>query len=142
MKTIGDAPLSIFDVAALVEAGDAISLSESAYRRIDDARKIVETYAAGDEPVYGLNTGLGGNLGFRISVEDIRAFQEQLILGRNIGVGEPLAEPVCRAAAALPHHRALDRRFGPLACDDRAAHRHVQPKGDARHPGAGHDQRG
>ena len=98
MKTIGDKAVSLFEFAAMVDADDGIALSESAYRRIDAARRIVETYAAGDEPVYGLNTGLGGNLGFRIGVEDIRAFQEQLIRGRNIGVGEPLPEPVCRAA--------------------------------------------
>ena len=98
MKVIGYSPLSIFDFASMVEASHSIDLSQSAYVRIDAARKIVEAYAAGDEPVYGLNTGLGGNLGFRISQEDIRAFQEQLIRGRNIGVGEPLPEPICRAA--------------------------------------------
>ncbi len=97
-RTLGDTRLSIFDIAGLVGGTEPIALSEASSSLIAAARKIVETYAAGDEPVYGLNTGLGGNLGFRIEKDAIRAFQEQLILGRNIGVGEPLPESVCRAA--------------------------------------------
>ncbi|MBY0613058.1 MAG: aromatic amino acid lyase [Beijerinckiaceae bacterium] len=98
MKLLGDTPLTIFDLAAIVNASDPIGLSEKAYGRVDAARKIVDAFAEGEQPIYGLNTGLGGNLGYRISPEDIRAFQEQLIRGRNIGVGEPLPEPLCRAA--------------------------------------------
>ena len=95
---IGDRAFGVHEVAALVASSARIALSGAARARIDAARAVVEAYAAGDEPVYGLNTGLGGNIGHRIDREAIRDFQDQLILGRNIGVGEPLPEPVCRAA--------------------------------------------
>src|SRR4051812_27020312 len=89
---IGDRPLSIFEINDLVASSERIELSDAAMSRIIRARTIVENYAAGDEPVYGLNTGLGGNIAFRIEPDAIQAFQNQLVVGRNIGVGDPLPE--------------------------------------------------
>jgi histidine ammonia-lyase len=66
--------------------------------RLASAREIVGRYAASDQPVYGLNTGLGGNLKHRIEPKDIPAFQAQLLVGRSAGVGPNLAEWVSRAA--------------------------------------------
>jgi histidine ammonia-lyase len=76
--------------------GCQISLSAGARKRLVDARAIVDRYAEGDEPIYGLNTGLGGNVGFRLSKADISAFQVQMIRGRCIGVGEPFSETTSR----------------------------------------------
>ena len=92
--TIGDRPFSIFEIDDLVASSKHIGLSAAAVSRIARARTIVEAYAAGNEPVYGLNTGLGGNIAFRIEPEAIQAFQNQLVIGRNIGVGDPLTERV------------------------------------------------
>ena len=77
------------------------SLSESACAAVAESHAVVERHAAGDEPVYGLNTGLGANLAFRVDRDDITAFQEQLVRGRVIGVGESLPEAVCRAALVV-----------------------------------------
>ena len=66
--------------------------------RLARAREIVALYAASDQPVYGLNTGLGGNLQHRIEPQDIPAFQAQLLLGRSAGVGPNLPEWISRAA--------------------------------------------
>lgn len=95
---LGETPLSIHDVDALAGARRVVDFSPEALARVAAAREVVEAYAEGDEPIYGLNTGLGGNIGHRIDREAIRAFQAQLVRGRCIGVGEPLPEPVCRAA--------------------------------------------
>lgn len=73
-----------------------ISLSESVRRTLSKTRSIVDRYAAGDSPVYGLNTGLGANLGHRIDEADIAGFQAQLLAGRMVGVGEPLCEDISR----------------------------------------------
>jgi histidine ammonia-lyase len=95
---LGEKHLSIFDIAGLVAGTGTVALSDLARSRIARSREIVARYTAGDEPIYGLNTGLGGNLGHRLSQGDISAFQTQLVRGRNIGVGEPLPPDVCRAA--------------------------------------------
>lgn len=89
------------DVATLdrVARGDAsVSLSPESGRRVAAARAVVETFASGERPIYGLNTGLGANLKHRLSPQEITAFQTQFVVGRAIGVGEPLPEPVVRAA--------------------------------------------
>jgi histidine ammonia-lyase len=92
------APFTIDDLVALASGKAALHIPEAARDRLTAARAVVERYAALDEPVYGLTTALGGNLGFRIEPADRRAFQEQIVLGRAIGAGEPLPELVCRAA--------------------------------------------
>ncbi len=49
-------------------------------------------------PIYGLNTGLGGNLGHRIPTDEIAAFQHQIVRGRAVGVGPAIADDIVRAA--------------------------------------------
>ncbi len=98
---IGDTYLGLKQVNCLLDSEAQLALSVSARERIARARIIVERYAGGDEPVYGLNTGLGGNLGFRLEKRAIEEFQAQLVLGRNIGVGEALPARACRAALLI-----------------------------------------
>ena len=96
--SLGDAPFTIDDVDALASGPATLTLSDTARSLVAESRAVVERYAAGDEPVYGLNTGLGANVGFRVARSELEEFQEQLVRGRTIGVGEPLPERVCRAA--------------------------------------------
>lgn len=89
------------DIATLdrVARGDAqVSLAPAASIRVKAARAVVEKFAAGERPIYGLNTGLGANLKHRLSPDEITAFQTQFVVGRAIGVGEPLPGAVVRAA--------------------------------------------
>ena len=98
MIRIGDKAFSIHDVARLALGRRTIELGPAAKARVVASRRIVERYVEGTEPIYGLNTGLGGNIGHRIDREAITAFQTQLLRGRAVGIGPPLPEPVCRAA--------------------------------------------
>ena len=64
------------DIAALdrVARGDTrVSLAPEASVRVKAARAVVETFASGDRPIYGLNTGLGANLKHRLSPAEITA---------------------------------------------------------------------
>ncbi|MFM9974389.1 MAG: histidine ammonia-lyase [Beijerinckiaceae bacterium] len=93
---LGNGPLNLKIIAAAAKPGTQLSLSPSASQRLASARAVVDRYASGDEPIYGLNTGLGGNVGFRLSRSEIEAFQVQMIRGRCIGVGEAFTEQVAR----------------------------------------------
>jgi histidine ammonia-lyase len=95
---IGADPLTLGQVVALAEGAEPIFLAPQAKERVQRARAVVDRHAAGDAPVYGLNTALGGNLGYRLGPDEVASFQVQLIRARCIGVGEPLPVPVCRAA--------------------------------------------
>ena len=82
----------------LADGPVSITLAPAIRERLVRAREIVARYAASDQPVYGLNTGLGGNLQHRIEPKDIPAFQAQLLLARSAGVGPNLPEWISRAA--------------------------------------------
>lgn len=89
------------DIATLdrVARGNAqVRLAPEASARVKAARAVVEKFAAGERPIYGLNTGLGANLKHRLSPEEITAFQTQFVVGRAIGVGESLPAATVRAA--------------------------------------------
>jgi histidine ammonia-lyase len=53
------------------------------------------------EPVYGLNTGFGVFADRHISAEDTQRLQRNLILSHAVGVGEPFAPEVVRAAMLI-----------------------------------------
>lgn len=90
--------ISLQRFVELADGPVSITLASSIRERLVRAREIVASHAASDQPVYGLNTGLGGNLKHRIEAKDIPAFQAQLLLGRSAGVGPYLPEWISRAA--------------------------------------------
>ena len=90
--------ISLLRYVELANGPVAITLAPVIRERLVRAREIVARYVAGDQPVYGLNTGLGGNLKHRIEAGDIPAFQAQLLLARSAGVGPYLPEWISRAA--------------------------------------------
>ena len=67
-------------------------------RRLKAEHEIVLKQANSDQPIYGLNTALGANLGHRIDPSRIREFQKQIIRGRAFAVGEPLPGPLVRGS--------------------------------------------
>ena len=91
-------PLSLAAFAEAARGPVEITLGAEVPKRLAAARDIVDRYAAGDETIYGLNTGLGANLRHRISTTEMAGFQTQILEGRQVGVGDPLPEEVARAA--------------------------------------------
>ncbi len=61
---------------------------------------MVQRAAAGDAPVYGVNTGFGKLANQRISAADLATLQLNLIRSHSVGVGEPLAPAVVRLMLA------------------------------------------
>ncbi|MCL4066160.1 histidine ammonia-lyase [Pseudomonas sp. GX19020] len=64
------------------------------------AARIAEV-AAGNEAVYGVNTGFGKLASIRIEARDVATLQRNLILSHCCGVGAPLTEPVVRLIMTL-----------------------------------------
>ena len=67
---------------------------------VDRSAAIVAQAAAGSQPIYGINTGLGKLASVRIPPEDTRALQRNLILSHSAGVGDPLPRGVVRLVMA------------------------------------------
>ena len=62
--------------------------------RIRASAAVVQRAAAGEAPVYGVNTGFGKLAGTRIGAGDLARLQLNLIRSHSVGVGAPLAAPV------------------------------------------------
>lgn len=68
---------------------------------VEKAAARIAEIAAGDEPVYGINTGFGKLASIRIAAGDVATLQRNLILSHCCGVGEALPENIVRLIMAL-----------------------------------------
>ncbi|MBZ9707128.1 histidine ammonia-lyase [Mesorhizobium sp. ESP7-2] len=90
------AGVSVGDVAAVAREARKVEIGPDVIGRLEKARKVLDQAAASGQQIYGLNTGLGANLG--TSVEgDASAFQRRLLEGRSGAVGEALPVEAVRA---------------------------------------------
>lgn len=79
----------------------AVRIDPSFHAGIEKAAARIAEIAAGDAPVYGINTGFGKLASIRIAPEDVATLQRNLILSHCCGVGEPLSEDIVRLIMAL-----------------------------------------
>lgn len=89
--------LSLEDVVAVARAGAPAHLAPAAIDRMNASRALIERLAAGDEPIYAVNTGVGLLANMRISREDLDQLQRNVIRSHSVGVGDPLPRDVVRA---------------------------------------------
>ena len=81
--------------------GRAAVLDPAAYPAIKAAHARVMQAAAGDEPVYGINTGFGKLASMKIAEEDTADLQRNLVRSHACGVGKPLEVDTTRLMMAL-----------------------------------------
>ena len=108
--------LSIADVIAVARGTVAVALDRAAERRVNDAAKLVAELAAGDAPVYGVNTGFGDLATVRVPIVEERALQENLVRSHSVGVGAPLPTDVVRAILLLRANTLAAGRSGVRTC--------------------------
>ncbi|MBY2991152.1 histidine ammonia-lyase [Rhizobium leguminosarum] len=89
----------IADIVAIARRNVVVEQGADVAPRLARARHILETAAASGQQIYGMNTGLGANLGTEVTA-DFEAFQLQLVRGRAMGVGPALPRDVTRAVMA------------------------------------------
>ncbi|HET6159928.1 MAG TPA: histidine ammonia-lyase [Dongiaceae bacterium] len=97
---ISDRAITIDDLVAIARHGAAVKLGPAATQRMKAARAVVDRLAAGDKPVYGLNTGLGAGVDTRLSPADMSAFQARVLVARSVGIGPRLSTDEVRALMA------------------------------------------
>src|SRR5580704_14659518 len=81
--------------------GEAVSLSPAAVERMKKSRAVVDQLVASGETAYGINTGFGKLASVRISAEQVRTLQVNLVRSHCCGVGAPLGEAETRAMMLL-----------------------------------------
>ena len=85
----------------MARRGRQICLGAAAVERLAAARAVVERILAEERVVYGVTTGFGQLATTHIPVDKVRELQVNLVRSHSVGVGEPLAREVVRAAMAI-----------------------------------------
>ncbi len=81
--------------------GAAVSIDPACRGAVEKSQAVIAAAAAGDVPVYGVNTGFGKLASVRIAPGDTAQLQRNLILSHAAGVGAPLSENIVRLIMAL-----------------------------------------
>ncbi len=88
----------LYDVAL---RGEQVQLTASAIERMKASRAVVERLVASGATAYGINTGFGKLASVRISTEQVRQLQVNLVRSHACGLGAPLSEAETRAMMVL-----------------------------------------
>src|ERR1700720_3306514 len=100
----------IYDVAL---RGEQVQLAASAIERMNASRAVVERLVASGATAYGVNPGFGKLASVRISTEQVRQLQVNLVRSHACGVGAALSEAETRAMMLL-RANALAKGFSGI----------------------------
>ncbi len=98
---IGRRPLVIEDVERAARFRLRLDLDDGARARIRKGRIALEEQLARGVSIYGVNTGVGGNIKFALSPDQAELLQHNLMRHLSCATGPPLPADVVRAAALL-----------------------------------------
>ena len=85
-------------------------LNSEIRQRVNQSSAYVEKIAKSDKTVYGINTGFGPLCTTRISAEDTRKLQENILKSHAVGVGEFIDVELSKLMLVLKVH-ALAKGF-------------------------------
>jgi histidine ammonia-lyase len=85
----------------IVRDGERVEVAPELLARVDERLAAMLRALEGGAVAYGVTTGLGYMAKRAIAPENQRALQRSILLGRSIGVGEPLPREVVRGAMLL-----------------------------------------
>ena len=93
--------LSFIDIDQWVCNPHQISLSSTTYQSLNASYNLMKQLVADDKSVYGINTGFGMLAHQRISVDNLRQLQKNLVLSHAVGVGAPLDKEIVKLMMLL-----------------------------------------
>src|SRR5438270_1683606 len=93
--------LTLEDLRDVVYARRPVLLDAEARERVERARAVVDDLVANDRLAYAITTGVGMLSDVRISADQNRELQVNLLRSHAVGVGEPLSEAETRAMILL-----------------------------------------
>ena len=93
--------LTFDQLYAVALRGEKVSLARAAAERMNASRSVVDRLVASGKTAYGINTGFGKLASVRISTEQVRQLQVNLVRSHCCGVGEALSKSETRAIMLL-----------------------------------------
>jgi histidine ammonia-lyase len=93
--------LTFDQLYAVALRNESVELAPAAASRMQASRTVVDHLVASGATAYGINTGFGKLASVRISAEQVKQLQVNLVRSHACGVGEPLSIPETRAMMLL-----------------------------------------
>jgi histidine ammonia-lyase len=93
--------LTFDQLYAVALHAEKVSLALVAVERMKASRAVVDQLLGSGQTAYGINTGFGKLASVRISNDQVRQLQVNLVRSHACGVGAPLSEPETRAMMLL-----------------------------------------
>lgn len=99
IKTVvlDDCRNTIEEFVAVARYHARVEFSQGYCQRVTASRDSLETAIAGGTGIYGVNTGFGDNVRYRISEGEMVALQENILRSHGCAVGQALSEEMVRA---------------------------------------------
>ena len=110
---LGERRLTIEDVAHVARVGELVFFATVARARIAQGRARLEELLARGERIYGVNTGVGGNVGISLAPDQMELLQHNIMRAPVLRHRRSRCRgDVVRAATLLRIATFCDRRFG------------------------------
>jgi histidine ammonia-lyase len=101
LVTLDGESLTLQELMSLRSHNVKITLSDAAWTRVKEGRKVVEDILEQKQVAYGINTGFGNFANVIISTNKLEQLQENLIRSHAAGTGAPLTPEQTRMLLAL-----------------------------------------
>ena len=90
MIKIGDRDITINEINEILFGNAPIEISKSALLRVNQSFKFLKEFSKG-KVIYGINTGFGPMVQYKVSEKDQQELQYNLIRSHSAGAGKPLS---------------------------------------------------
>jgi histidine ammonia-lyase len=97
MVALDGSRLTLEDVVSVAAGRDTAVLAPEAVENMLRSRAVVDRLAAGDAPVYGVNTGVGLLADVRVPPGELEQLQRNVVRSHAAGTGDPLTAETVRA---------------------------------------------
>ncbi|HYL76681.1 MAG TPA: histidine ammonia-lyase [Bryobacteraceae bacterium] len=97
MVWIDGSRLSFAEVERVARRNEEVGIAANAVAAMEHSRAVVERLAAGDAPVYAVNTGVGLLADVRVPADELEELQRNVVRSHCCGVGDPLGRDEVRA---------------------------------------------
>ncbi len=106
--------LQLSHICSALKNPQKLKLSDTAIKKIENSRKIVQNIVDSGITKYGVNTGFGPLYDTAISKEDTSLLQKNLILSHSVGVGDYIRPDLVRLMLHAKIH-ALAKGFSGIS---------------------------
>lgn len=110
---LGESKLTVDKCMSIIQTKTKVSLSKKAIKNIEASTERVNNIVSSNQTVYGVNTGFGPLCTVKISAEETKKLQENILKSHAVGVGNPLSDDLVRLMLLTKMH-ALSRGYSGI----------------------------